>query len=73
MSQVDAIFQDGVFKPLREVVLPANQRVRLDIHPVEIGDAQEWIERVRRRRTKFAAERGYLPDSAIDIAEDRKR
>ena len=30
MSQIEAIYQDGVFRPLGHVVLPDRQRVRLD-------------------------------------------
>ena|SRR5437868_2047211 len=31
MTQVDAIYQNGVFKPLQGVGLPENQRVRLSV------------------------------------------
>jgi predicted DNA-binding antitoxin AbrB/MazE fold protein len=38
MTQVEAIFQEGMFKPLGPVELADNQRVRLSIQP--IGDAR---------------------------------
>jgi predicted DNA-binding antitoxin AbrB/MazE fold protein len=73
MTQVDAIFQNGVFKPLQDVGLPENQRVRLSVQPVDAGDVRAWLARVQERRQRIIAERGYFPDSTLDIAEDRRR
>jgi predicted DNA-binding antitoxin AbrB/MazE fold protein len=76
MTQVDAIYQNGVFKPLQELGLPENQRVRLSVQPVEAGDVQAWrawLVRVEERHQRIIAERGYFPDSTPDIAEDRRR
>ena len=50
MTQVDALYQDGVFKPLQDVDLPENQRVRLNVQPVEGGDVQAWLTEVRELR-----------------------
>jgi predicted DNA-binding antitoxin AbrB/MazE fold protein len=73
MSQVEAIYQNGVFKPLKDLGLPENQRVRLSVQLLQGGDVQDWLARVQERHQQFIAERGHLPDSAIDIAEDRRR
>jgi len=73
MTQVDAIYQDGVFKPLQDVGLPDNQRVRLSIQPLQHADVRAWLARVRQRRQRILTERGYFPDSTLDIAEDRRR
>ena len=73
MTQVDAIYQNGVFKPLQDVGLPEDQRVRLSVQPVETDDVTAWLARVRERRQRIIAERGYSPDSTLDIAEDRRR
>ena len=73
MTQVDAIYQNGVFKPLQDVGLPENQRVRLSVQPVEAGDVQAWLAEVREMRQRLIAGRGYFPDSTLDIAEDRRR
>lgn len=73
MTQVDALYQDGVFKPLQDVDLPENQRVRLSVQPVEAGDVQAWLAEVREMRQRIISERGYFPDSTLDIAEDRRR
>ena len=79
MTQVDAIYQNGVFKPLQELDWPSalrNQRVRLSVQPVEAGDVgawRAWLAEVQEMRQRIIAERGYFPDSAPDIAEDRRR
>ena len=76
MTQVDAIYQNGVFKPLQDIGLPENQRVRLSVQPVEAGDVRAWRAwraEVQERRQRILAERGYFPDSTLDIAEDRRR
>ena len=72
MTQVDTIDRNGVFNPLEVVALPENQRVRLSVHPLEAeADVRVWLTRVQQRRINV--ERGYYPDSAADIAEDRRR
>lgn len=45
----EAIFTNGVLKPLQEVMLPENQRVRLIIEPVENArmDRDEALARLR--------------------------
>lgn len=73
MTQVDAIYQDGVFKPLQTVELPENRRVRLSIQPVEADNVRAWLDEVRQFQQRLIAERGCFPDSALDIAEDRQR
>ena len=73
MTQVDAIYQNGVFKPLQDVGLPENQRVRLSVQPVEAGDVRAWLAEVHELQQRIIAERGYFPDSTLDIAEDRRR
>ncbi len=72
-TRVDAIYEGGVFRPLEPVVLAESQRVALQVEPLPRQDALAWLEEVSRFREQMAAERGFLPDSAIDIAEDRKR
>jgi predicted DNA-binding antitoxin AbrB/MazE fold protein len=73
MTQVDAIYQNGVFKPLQDVGLPENQRVRLSVQPIEVGDVRAWLAEVQELQQRIIAQRGYFPDSAADIAEDRRR
>ena len=73
MTRVDAIYQNGVFRPLEDVGLVENQRVRLSVEPLEAGDVQAWLARVQQRQQRMIAERGYFPDSTPDIAGDRRR
>ena len=73
MTRVDAIYQDGVFKPLQTVELPENRRVRLSIQPVEADNVRAWLDEVQQFQQRLIAERGCFPDSALDIAEDRQR
>jgi predicted DNA-binding antitoxin AbrB/MazE fold protein len=73
VAQIEAIFQDGVFKPLSEVKLPENQRVMIEVQPIETEDLDTWLARVQERHRQFVEKHGYLPDSTPGIAEDRMR
>ena len=73
MTHVNAIYQNGVFKPLQEVALPENQQVRLSVQPVDASDVRAWLARIQQRRQRFVEEHGCFTDSAADIAEDRRR
>ena len=73
MTQVEAIYQNGVFKPVGEVTLPENQRVRLEVRPIVTTDFHAWLERVREHQQQIVAEYSVLPDSTPIIAEDRRR
>ena len=73
MTQVEAVYQRGVFKPLQKVDLAENQRVRLSVEPVEVSDVRAWLAETQKLRQQIIAQRGYFPDSSLDIAEDRRR
>ena len=73
MTQIEAIYQNQVFRPLQAVDLKENQRVLLSIQSVEPGDPQAWLMGVQERQQRIARQRGFFPDSARDIAEDRRR
>ncbi len=73
MTHVDAIYEHGVFRPLAPVDLVENQRVALSVEPLRQEDALAWMERASQYREKLAAKYGIMPDSALDIAEDRAR
>jgi predicted DNA-binding antitoxin AbrB/MazE fold protein len=70
---LDAIYQNGVFRPLEPVGLKENQRVSLSVEATRREDALAWIEDVSRFREEVAARSGILPDSTLDIAADRMR
>lgn len=75
MQQVDAIFEDGVFKPVGPVALEEKQRVRLKVEPVpEAAEPQpDCWQQAREFQEVLFRKYGYLPDSTRDIAEDRMR
>jgi predicted DNA-binding antitoxin AbrB/MazE fold protein len=73
MTRVEAIYEHGVFRPLGPIDLPENQRVAISVEPVLQESIIAWLEETSRFREEVAARRGILPDSAIDIAEDRLR
>jgi predicted DNA-binding antitoxin AbrB/MazE fold protein len=73
MTQIEAIYQRGVFKPLGDVGLAENQRVRLNIQPLMPEQVDNWLKDVRRLQKEIIEKRGYFPDSTSDIAADRTR
>jgi len=73
MQLVEAIFQDGVFKPLQDVALSDQARVRLKVELLPPLEVQEWLRKAQELRDQLFAQHGYFPDSALDIAEDRRR
>lgn len=73
MADVEAVYQDGVFKPLAHVGLRENQKVRLRIETIDGADPDAWLAEVRQYQDRIVRERGYFPDSTLDIAEDRRR
>jgi predicted DNA-binding antitoxin AbrB/MazE fold protein len=46
-QQIDAIYEEGVFKPLRPVHLSEHQPVRLMIEPVAQDSRESLIERLK--------------------------
>jgi len=72
MTTIEAIYENGVFRPLGEVGLPENQRVKLDVQPIN-SDAVAWFAEMRRAREEIAAKYGPFPDTTAMIAEDRRR
>jgi len=73
MTTLEAIYENGVFKPIQPVSLPDKQRVQIDVHPIEMFNADLWLARVRSRQQEIVARVGVLPDSALDVAADRRR
>jgi predicted DNA-binding antitoxin AbrB/MazE fold protein len=73
MTQIDAIYRDGIFQPLQPVELVDQQRVRLSFQSIQANSPEAWLSHVRRLQTQFVARKGLLPDSTPDIAADRLR
>ncbi len=70
---VDAIYADGVFKPVQSVALPENESVRITVESNSKLSSAEWMKRVREFRRKIEAKYGVLPDSTEVIRADRCR
>ena len=73
MTPIEAVYQNGVFKPLEAVPFQENQRVRLSIQPVEASNVPNWLAEVQRLQQQIVGQRGLFPDSTSDIAADRIR
>lgn len=73
MNTVEAVYQNGVFKPASPIALAENQRVQLQVWPLPATDFRNWLEDVRELQKRIVAEHGVLPDSTPLIAEDRRR
>jgi predicted DNA-binding antitoxin AbrB/MazE fold protein len=73
MTTVEAFFENGVFKPVKPVALPDKQRVEIDVRPVSAFDLDAWLARIHRRQQAIVTRVGVLPDSAREIAADRRR
>jgi len=73
MTQIEAIYQGGVFKPLENVNLPENERVRLNIQLIMVDPIGKWLQELRTIQDGIIENRGFFPDSTPDIAADRAR
>jgi predicted DNA-binding antitoxin AbrB/MazE fold protein len=73
MHTVDAIYENGVFRPLGNVPVSERQRVRLTIEPAERLAPTEWLDAARAFQHTLVARHGVLPDSTPEIAADRRR
>ena len=72
MTTVEAVYSDGVFKPVEPVSLAENERVRLQVEVVST-EAEAWFDQMRQSRERLAAKYGTFPDSTVGIREDRRR
>ena len=72
-TTVEAVYQGGVFKPLRPVDLPENQRVQIQIESVSREETLAWLAKMREAREALRAKYGEFPNSTPEIAEDRMR
>ena len=73
MPAIEAIYQEGVFKPSKEIHLPENQQVFLSVQTPSAHEVTAWLAEVRELQRQIVAERGFFPDSAPDFAADRVR
>jgi predicted DNA-binding antitoxin AbrB/MazE fold protein len=75
MTTVEAVYEDGIFKPVGTVALTNKQSVRLTIEVLDKSELplDEWFEQTREFRERMRAKYGTFPDSTESIVEDRRR
>lgn len=77
--QIQAIFENGVFKPLTEVAPPEHQRVVLKVENGEASEGtheNETVAQQKRAMEELDAEVDRLPDNSPDdgfSSEDHDR
>ena len=72
-TQLEAIVEDGVLRPLTRLPFADQQHVWILVEPLETRDVADWLENVARHQVSVLTRVGTLPDSTVDIAEDRSR
>ena len=66
---VEAVYEDGVFRPVRKVALPNRSRVRLTLVPVDSPTAKAERARVARQRKALLSVAGLGASGRTDISE----
>ncbi len=65
---VEAVYEDGVFRPVRKVALPNRSRVRLTLVPVDGSTATAERAQVARQRKALLAVAGLGTSGRTDIS-----
>jgi predicted DNA-binding antitoxin AbrB/MazE fold protein len=71
MTHVEAIYQQGVFRPLEPVPLSDDQRVRLSIETMQEQSLRSWMQSAEALQDSIRQRHGVFPDSTPDIAANR--
>ncbi len=66
---VEAVYEHGVFRPVRKVALPNRSRVRLTLVPVDSPTAKVERGRIARQRKALLAVAGLGASGRTDISE----
>ena len=72
MSVIHAVYRKGVFEPSNPVKLDEGAKVTIHIES-GMDDVITWLDRATALRGELRSKYGDLPDSAVSIAEDRRR
>lgn len=67
-TTIEAVYEDGVFKPVRKVSLPDHSRVRLTLAPLPFSAAEKAL--VERQRKALLAVAGIGSSGQTDISEN---
>jgi predicted DNA-binding antitoxin AbrB/MazE fold protein len=73
MHSIEAVYEDGVFRPLGKVQCKEHERVHLTIELTQRAQSDCWLTAVQEFQHQLIANHGVLPDSTPDIAADRHR
>jgi predicted DNA-binding antitoxin AbrB/MazE fold protein len=69
-KSIEAIYEDGVFKPIRKVALPEQSRVRLTLTLLPLRSAKERKLLVERQRKALLSIAGIGSSGRTDISEN---
>jgi predicted DNA-binding antitoxin AbrB/MazE fold protein len=78
-APVEAVFENGLLRPLVPLPLVNNQRVWIRVEPQpqsqeeRLRNFNEWLKGVEQLQAEFLSKHPPLPDSTLDIAADRRR
>ncbi|MDZ4688332.1 MAG: antitoxin family protein [Planctomycetaceae bacterium] len=74
-TTVEAIYKDGVLRPLQPLPLKEDQHVTVTVAERRFDKEAmlAWLKQAAASRARMEAECGVLPDSTISIREDRDR
>ena len=72
-TQLEAIVEDGVLRPLARLPFADQQHVWIRVEPLQTWDVANWLENVAWHQVSVLTRVGTLPDSTVDITEDRSR
>jgi len=67
---IDAVYEDGVFRPTRKVGLPEQSRVRLTLVPISGRSAKERKRVIERQRKALLEIAGMGASGQTDISEN---
>lgn len=72
-STVEAIFENGLLRPLQRLPFAEQQHVWVRVEPIGSPDLESWLALVAQHQQSVLSRIGVLPDSTFEIAEDRRR
>ncbi len=78
-TPVEAVFENGLLRPLTPLTLHENQHVWIRVEPQPQSREERrrefnaWLQQVESHHAQFLAKHPPLPDSTLDIAADRRR
>ena len=67
---IEAIYEDGVFKPLGKIKLPEHGHFRLSIVPTKEDDIQKLVERQKKALKKLI---GIGQSGLADVSNDHDK